>query len=157
MVITSSTVVVTMPLPAIDDAGAPGIEVLDVDAATIDVASEAGAVNKPADVIVPPPVADHVNVGWTVSALPNWSIAVAVNCCLSPAKIVATAGVTTTPVRVWETVTFTADETVRPPASVIVALSVYAPALANVATLLLAAFVPLTENATAAGPVADQA
>jgi hypothetical protein len=157
MAITSSTIVVTMPLPAIDDAGAPGVEVPDVVAATVDVASEAGAVNNPADVIVPPPVADHVNVGWTASALPNWSIAVAVNCWLAPAVTVATAGVTTTPVRVWATVTFTADETVRPPASVIVALNVYAPALANVATLLLAAFVPFTENATAAGPVADQA
>jgi hypothetical protein len=36
------------------------------------------------------------------------------------------------------------------------AVNVYAPALANVATLLLAAFVPVAENATAAGPVADQ-
>jgi len=41
--------------------------------------------------------------------------------------------------------------------SVIVAVSTYEPAFANVATLLLAAFVPLAENVTAAGPVADQA
>jgi hypothetical protein len=156
MAITSSTIVVTMALPVIDDVEAPGVEAPGVEAATVDVATEAGAVNKPADVIVPPPVADHVNAGWTASALPNWSIAVAVNCCLAPAVTVATAGVTIAPVSVWATVTFTADEIVRPPASAIVAVNVYPPALANVATLLLAAFVPFTENATAAGPVADQ-
>jgi hypothetical protein len=111
MAITSSTIVVTMALPVIDDVEAPGVEAPGVEAATatVDVATEAGAVNKPADVIVPPPVADHVNAGWTASALPNWSIAVAVNCCLAPAVTVTMAGVTIAPVSVWATVTFTAD------------------------------------------------
>jgi hypothetical protein len=156
MAITSSTIVVTMALPVIDDVEVPGVEAPGVEAATVDVATESGAVNKPADVIVPPPVADHVNAGWMASGLANWSIAVATNCWLAPAMTVATAGDTTTPVSVWATVTLTADDTVRPPASVIVAVNVYAPALANVATLLLAKFVPVAENATAAGPVADQ-
>ena len=80
----------------------------------------------------------------------------AAKACVAPAASVAVAGVTTTPVSVGATVTFTADVAVRPLVSVIVAVSVYVPAFVNVATLLLAAFVPFTENATAAGPVADQ-
>jgi hypothetical protein len=43
---------------------------------------------------------------------------------------------------------------VNPLESVIVAVRVYEPALENVATLLLAAFVPFSEKVTAAGPCA---
>ena len=68
---TSSTVVVTTALPVIGDATVPGVEVPGVDTDTVDVAPEAGAVKRPPDVMVPPPVADHVNGGWMASGLPN--------------------------------------------------------------------------------------
>jgi hypothetical protein len=47
------------------------VEVPGVDTDTVDVAPEAGAVKRPPDVMVPPPVADHVNGGWMASGLPN--------------------------------------------------------------------------------------
>src|SRR5579863_1508258 len=53
------------------------------------------AVNNPDEEIVPPPFADHVNAADAI-ALPNWSAAVAVNCCVPLVTTVALAGVTAT-------------------------------------------------------------
>jgi hypothetical protein len=54
-------------------------------------------------------------------------------------------GVTPIVVRVWLTVRFTLLVTLKPPASVIVTVKVYAPAALKVAVLFFAAFVPLAE------------
>ena len=67
------------------------------------------------------------------------------------------AGLTTIEVRVWFTVTLTelvVPEYQRPAAGLtIVTWKLYVPALLNVATVFLAALVPLTLNVTGAGGV----
>ena len=59
----------------------------------VTVAAVPAEVNNPPDVIEPV-VADQVNVGWLARAAPNWSRAVAVNCCVPPKPRPAVAGVT---------------------------------------------------------------
>jgi len=49
-------------------------------AVTVPEAAVFGAVSRPAVLIVPTLVV-QVKVGCEVNALPNWSLAVAVNCC----------------------------------------------------------------------------
>ena len=68
---------------------------------------------------LPVPVIDQLNVGELI-ALPNWSVAVAENCCDPPGATVTDDGVTITPVGVCCTVTATALVTNNPPESVIV-------------------------------------
>jgi len=54
----------------------------------------ARAVKRPPALRVPT-VVDQVNVGWIVKALLNWSLAVAVNCCVAAALRLTDAGLTT--------------------------------------------------------------
>jgi hypothetical protein len=56
-------------------------------------------------------------------------------------------------VNVWFTVTFTVLVTLKPPASVIVAVKVYAPAALKVAVVFFAALVPFAENAGEDAPL----
>lgn len=95
----------------------------EADALIVAVAGNTGAVNSPADVIDPPPVAAQAMAGCVVSRLPNWSAAAAVNCSVVPATIDAVAGDTAIAVRVWTTVTLTVDVATSPPESLIVAVS----------------------------------
>jgi len=112
----------------------------------------AGAVYRPELLTEPVPLAiDHVNVGWVVSAAPNWSFAVAVNCCVALVLIDADAGLTAMLVSVWLTVTLTLLVVVSPPLSLIVTWKLYVPALVNVALELFDALVPLLPKVTAAG------
>src|SRR5437762_1688958 len=71
----------------------------------------AGAVYKPVEEIVPGVpvllVSAQVNVGCVARALPNWSLALAVNCCVAPFFTVMLDGETTTLVSVWLTVAVT--------------------------------------------------
>jgi hypothetical protein len=53
------------------------------------------AVNRPLELIVPPPLVVQVKAGCAVSAVPNWSRPEAVNCCVAYVLIVALAGETT--------------------------------------------------------------
>lgn len=85
------------------------------------------------------------STGW-----PNWSRASAANCCCAPAASATAAGVTVT-VAVRATVTATSFVTALTP-SLTVHRRAYSPAIPNVATLALAAFVPLAPNATAGAP-----
>jgi len=58
------------------------------------------AENRPAAPMVPtPPPTDQLNVGCGLSALPNWSRPVAVNCCVPPVWTEALAGETVIVVR----------------------------------------------------------
>src|ERR1043165_4447464 len=68
---------------------------------------ELGAVYCPVVLRVPTPVRDQTKLGWLDRGLPNWSIAVAVNCCVPPSASVALPGVTPLLVIVWFTVTVT--------------------------------------------------
>ena len=78
-----------------------------------------GAVRRP-DVPIVPAVVVQVNDGVVVRALPNWSLAVAVNCCVAPALTVGDDGLTTMLVSVWFTVTLTLLVAVSPSGSVMV-------------------------------------
>src|SRR6185436_8210119 len=71
------------------------------------------AVKRPAVSMVPPPETIQVKLGWLVSAVVNWSCAVAVNCWVAFVATLALAGATTMLVSVWETVMVTGDVTVR--------------------------------------------
>jgi hypothetical protein len=75
------------------------------------------AVKRPPVLMVPPPETIQLKLGWLVSAVANWSRAVAVNCWVPRVGTLALAGATTMLVRVWETVIETDEVTVRPPAS----------------------------------------
>src|SRR5205085_2543928 len=70
---------------------------------------EVGALYRPLLLTVPmPPLATvQVHAGCVLMALPNWSLAVAVNCWLPPLATEAVPGVTLTLVSVWLTVTVT--------------------------------------------------
>ena len=57
-------------------------------------------VKSPLESTVPPPLAFQVKVGCGVSALPNWSFAVAVNCTAEPGSIRDEVGKTLIDVRV---------------------------------------------------------
>jgi hypothetical protein len=76
-------------------------------------------VNNPPSVIVPTVVV-QVKLGCVANALPNWSLPVAVNCCVAGGVTVDFAGLTAMVVRVWATGTLTLLATDRPPESVIV-------------------------------------
>jgi hypothetical protein len=65
------------------------------------------AVKRPDALMVPPPLSVQVNEGGGDMAAPNWSFAVAVNCCVVLTFTVALAGATVTIVWVWFTVTAT--------------------------------------------------
>jgi hypothetical protein len=86
-------------------------------AVTVDAAADAGAVNRPAVDTVPPPVTLHVNAGCVESGMPNWSVAIAENCCVAAGASVAVPGVSVTAVAVWPTVTTTVEVAVRPSVS----------------------------------------
>jgi hypothetical protein len=81
------------------------------------------AANNPDEEIVPPPFTAHVNATEAI-ALPNWSAAVAVNCCVPFVATVAVAGVTVTFVRLWLTVTATLLLALDPELSISAAWSV---------------------------------
>src|SRR5262249_50734594 len=72
-----------------------------------------GAVYRPVLLSVPRPVKLHPNVGCVMRASPNWSKAIAVNCCFCRACTVAVAGATVIDVTVCCTVTFTVLVTLR--------------------------------------------
>ena len=82
-------ITVTAELPVMP----PEVAVTDV------VPVEDAAVNKPAVVMVPPPVVAHVNVGCEESATPFWSRPVAVNCCVPDTGTLTDAGETAIVVR----------------------------------------------------------
>jgi hypothetical protein len=65
------------------------------------------AVKSPLGLIVPPPVTVHANPGWVANAVPNWSLALAVNCWVAPLPTLALAGDTAMLVAVWVTVILT--------------------------------------------------
>jgi len=65
--------------------------------------SAAAAVKSPVALILPPPLTDQSNGGALLSGCPNWSCAVAENCCVPPGATVADEGVTVTAVSVWLT------------------------------------------------------
>src|SRR5438132_13699159 len=52
------------------------------------------AVKSPLVLMLPPPLTVQLNDGWAASATPNWSGAVAVNCCVAPVDTVALDGLT---------------------------------------------------------------
>jgi hypothetical protein len=54
------------------------------------------AVNRPVLLIVPPPLTVHVNVGCGFITAPNWSVPLAVNCCVPLRFTVALPGATVT-------------------------------------------------------------
>ena len=81
------------------------------------------AVNRPPALIVVPTGDAQVIVGCVTKATPNWSFAVAENCCVPPTPRLAVAGLTVIAVSVWFTVTLTGLVTVRPAASVIVTIN----------------------------------
>src|SRR5262249_9025629 len=114
--------------------------------------------NCPVLLIVPLPVADQVIAGCDARALPNWSRAVAVNCCVPLGATVAVPGETVTEVSAGLTVTVTWLVTLRLPGSVMVTWKVYVPTAAKVALVFLAALVPLALKLTDAGgePVRPQ-
>ena len=88
-------------------------------AVTVPPATEvAGAVRSPPALIVPVLVV-QVKLGCTARAAPNWSSAVAVNCCMAPACRLTDAGATAIAVNVWFTVTLTLLVVVNPSALVI--------------------------------------
>ena len=105
--------------------------------------------------IDPPPLTVQLNAGCEDRAAPNWSFAVAVNCCVPFGTTEAVAGETEALVDVWLTVTVTGDVAVPPCGSLIVAVIVYDPAAVNVAVLVDAALVPLGENDTPAAGLED--
>src|SRR5258708_15411726 len=88
-------------------------------AVTVPGPAAAPAVNRPVELTVPP-LADQVKAGGLARALPNWSVALAVNCWTPPAATLACVGLTATLVRVWLTVTLTLLVVLRPPWSVMV-------------------------------------
>src|SRR5436190_2180258 len=96
----------TEPLEAVTVYGPPAVE---------------PAVKRPLPLTVPPPLTVQGNAGCVASALPNWSFAVAVNCCVAPPETVALEGATAMVICVWFTVTLVLLITVKPPESVIVA------------------------------------
>ena len=67
----------TLPLVAVTVNGPPAVE---------------PAVNRPAVLIVPPPLTDQVNAGCGVIGWPNWSRPVAVSCWVLPVCTGALAG-----------------------------------------------------------------
>ena len=92
-------------------------------AVTEPVADVSDAVNRPLVLMVPtPPVCDQVNVGSVTKAALNWSVAVAENCCATPAFSAGDAGLTVIVATVCATVTLTLLVAVSPPGSVIVAV-----------------------------------
>jgi hypothetical protein len=94
-------------------------------AVTVPLAVVVGAVNRPLALTVPPvTVVVQVNVGCAVKALPNWSLPVAVNCCVPAAFRLADVGLRVIVVSVWFTVTVTELVAVREPGSVIVTWNV---------------------------------
>jgi hypothetical protein len=110
-----------------------------------------GAVYSPALEIVPPfGVTDHVMP--LATAWPNWSVAVAVNCCWRFCLTVALDGATVIAVIVWSTTTLTVDVVVSMP-SLTATWIVYAPARPKVTLAFLAALVPLALNVGAGAPL----
>ena len=83
----------TVPLVAVTVNGPPALE---------------PAVKSPDDgSTAPPPLTDHVNEGCGFTGWPNWSLPVAVNCCVAPVWTVAEAGDTVIVVSTGEAVTVT--------------------------------------------------
>ena len=83
-----------------------------------------GAVYSPVPLIVPPPLTCQANVGCESIALPNWSRAVAVNCCVAPWASVTLAGVMLSEVHVGTTVTVRLPVVARPSESLTVKVKV---------------------------------
>src|SRR5437764_386641 len=70
---------------------------------------EAGAAYRPLGLIAPTPLTTaQLKAGWVARALPNWSLALAVNCCVPPPGTLGVAGETAMLVRACWTVTVTA-------------------------------------------------
>src|SRR5207248_7103818 len=105
---------VTAPVP---------LKAPDVARTVADPVPVAGAVYRPVAPTPPSPPesTDQVNAGWLARAWPNWSRAVAVNCCVAPLPAVTELGLTATLVNVCATVTLTSLVADRPVASVMVA------------------------------------
>jgi len=95
------------------------------------------AVKRPVEALIdPPPLAVQLNAGCGDMAVPNWSFAVTVNCCVPFGTTEAVAGETEAFVDVCLTVTVIGDVAVPPCGSLIVAVIVYVPAAVNVAVLV---------------------
>src|SRR5688500_8401451 len=109
-----------------------------------------GAVYSPVLVMVPPApllLTDQVKLGCAGRATPNWSYAVALNCCEPECCTVVLAGATPIDESVALTLTATLLVAVCVP-SEIVTLKLYVPALVKVAVVVLAALVALAEKLT---------
>ena len=102
--------------------------------------------------LIVPTVVVQVNAGCVFNAMPNWSLAVAVNCCMAARFRLIGDGLMPTVVSVWFTVTFTLLVAVSPSGSVIVTVKTYVPAWLNVAVVFFAALVPLALNLGARKP-----
>ena len=70
---------------------------------------EEGALYRPLLLTEPGPVDAQVKVDWVAIVLPNWSRALALNCCVPPAATLTEVGYTTIEVSVWLTVTLTTE------------------------------------------------
>ena len=91
----------TLPLVAVTVKGPPALE---------------PAVKSPDDgPIEPPPLTDQVNEGCELSGWPNWSLPVAMNCCVAPVWTVAEAGDTVIDVSTGGAVTVTLAVPCTPP------------------------------------------
>jgi len=114
------------------------------------------AVKRPLALMVPPPEVVQSKVGWVDRLAPNWSRAVAVNCCVADTFTLALVGATATLVKVWSTVTLVALVVVIPAWSAMVTWKLKVPALLKVAVVFLAALVPLALKVTPVAGVAAQ-
>ena len=90
----------TLPLVAVTVNGPPALE---------------PAVNRPEGLIEPPPLTDHVKEGCGLIGWPNWSLAVALNCCVAAVWTVAEVGDTVIDVSTGEAVTDTLAVPLVPP------------------------------------------
>ena len=110
-----------------------------------------GAVKSPWDVILPP-LDFQVSFGCDINARPNWSSAVALNCCVPPTLIMIDAGLIVTLVNDCLTATFTELAILKPAESTMLTVNLYVPAAPSVALVFLAALVALIENTGTEAP-----
>ena len=87
-------VVTTGGWPAVTVTVAVPVMLLIFDLTVAEPVPEEGALYRPLLLIEPGPVAVQVKVGWLAIGLPNWSRAMALNCCPPPSATLTAAGVT---------------------------------------------------------------
>jgi len=120
-------------------------------AVTVTLPIVIGVVKSPRGVILPP-LDFQVNFGCETSARPNWSLAVAMNCCVPPTLMMIDAGLMVTLVNDCFTATFTELVVLKPAVSAMLTVNLYVPAAPSVAVVFLAALVALIENTGTEAP-----